>query len=734
VPHAQQKYETIEERGSGNAVVRRYLKGKLLGKGGFAKCYWATCLQTQKQYAMKVVLKSTLQKPKAKAKLQAEVKIHSMLRHQHVVYFSHFFEDANCYYMLLELCHNKSFSELMKRRKRLTEPEVQYYMSQILAALAYLHSINVIHRDLKLGNLLLDKNMCVKIGDLGLAAKVTDSEERKRTLCGTPNYIAPEILENKHGHSFQVDIWSTGVVMYTLLVGRPPYESRDVKSTYKRILANNFTFPEHVPVSEAARDLICRMLQTNPEKRPSIAAINAHSFFTRPDAHIPTSMPTSALVSPPVFGRALAHSIAAVPASMPPSSAAPQAASAPSLARPSVALRDVPAVPHQPAAAKTSSSRSAASANAAAGRAVAARRTSDNVLKSGTDPRQKEVVKMDHNEHAPVPKSASETPQIDTVAAAAGEDNVVQRVVGAARSDVQSSRNRRSTKSGESGSVKTNPLLPGAASPAEIAQLDKANNKADIPRPSTADSRRTSGRGDSGTGDAASASAGNALGGSQSNSRPVTADATVGGRSTSADLKGKHGGSSAAIRRRSGSLGGASSGKVSPAAAEMGTLECIHHNLQQTMQTIEVVAKGGSAAAANLVEPTLARSSSGTLSHCSPSLWVTQYVDYTSKYGLGYLFVDGSTGVYFNDSTKIILAAHGEHFQYMERVRSSEKGSSSKEKTGMRPAERSEHHTLSDYPPSLHKKVTLLQHFRDYLVSGWAWFCVGRLWARFPGS
>lgn len=121
--------------------MRRFLKGKLLGKGGFAKAYWATCLETQKNYAMKVVLKSTLTKPKAKAKLQvslsnrrmpptpdprlqAEVKIHSALRNGYVVRFHHFFEDPDCYYIILELCHNKSFSELMKKRKRLTEPEV----------------------------------------------------------------------------------------------------------------------------------------------------------------------------------------------------------------------------------------------------------------------------------------------------------------------------------------------------------------------------------------------------------------------------------------------------------------------------------------------------------------------------------------------------------------------------------------------------------------------------------
>ena len=141
----------------------------------------------------------------------------------------------------------------MKKRKRLTEPEVQYYMLQILDALKYLHGIGVIHRDLKLGNLLLDKYMAVKIGDLGLAARVSEAGEKKKTLCGTPNYIAPEILENKHGHSFEVDIWSTGVVLYTMLVGRPPYESKDVKSTYKRILANNFTFPDTVKRARRGR-------------------------------------------------------------------------------------------------------------------------------------------------------------------------------------------------------------------------------------------------------------------------------------------------------------------------------------------------------------------------------------------------------------------------------------------------------------------------------------------------
>lgn len=155
----------------------------------------------------------------------------------------------------------QSMSDLIRRRKKLTEPETRFYVAQLLEALKYLRDECVIHRDLKLGNLFLDSNMHVKVGDFGLATRLTHPDERKRTICGTPNYIAPEILEGRNGHSFEVDVWSTGVVLYTLLIGKPPYESTDVKATYKRILANSYSFPETVVVSEDSKNLITNILQ-----------------------------------------------------------------------------------------------------------------------------------------------------------------------------------------------------------------------------------------------------------------------------------------------------------------------------------------------------------------------------------------------------------------------------------------------------------------------------------------
>ena len=186
----------------------------------------------------------------------SEIKIHRSLQQTNIVGFEHFFEDEENVYILLELCPNQTMNELIRRRKRLTELEVQCYFMQILSAIRYSHKQKVIHRDLKLGNLFLSGKMEVKVGDFGLATRVDFEGEKKRTICGTPNYIAPEILEGKVGHSYEVDIWSLGVVCYTMLVGKPPFETSDVKTTYRRIRMNAYSFPENAVVSSAARNLV----------------------------------------------------------------------------------------------------------------------------------------------------------------------------------------------------------------------------------------------------------------------------------------------------------------------------------------------------------------------------------------------------------------------------------------------------------------------------------------------
>lgn len=289
----------IEERitkVNGDFHIKKYARGKLLGKGGFAKVYHFTNLETNKILAGKVMPKANLTKSRSRQKLMTEIRLHKSLHHANIVKFEHVFEDQENVYILLELCEHQSLSELVKRRKRLTEIEVQSYSMQIIDGLKYLHANRIIHRDLKLGNIFLSDKMQVKLGDFGLAAKLEFDGERKRTVCGTPNYLAPEILDGKSGHSYHVDVWALGVVMYAMLFGRPPFETTDVKTTYKKIKANEYVFPD-VGVSEHAKDLIKNILVSEPDKRLSFEEILQHPFFN--GGLIPKLLPVSTLACPP---------------------------------------------------------------------------------------------------------------------------------------------------------------------------------------------------------------------------------------------------------------------------------------------------------------------------------------------------------------------------------------------------------------------------------------------------
>uniref|UniRef100_A0A8C1VNB6 Serine/threonine-protein kinase PLK n=1 Tax=Cyprinus carpio TaxID=7962 RepID=A0A8C1VNB6_CYPCA len=277
-------------------TMKRYMRGRFLGKGGFAKCYEITDMDTKEVFAGKVVPKSMLLKPHQKEKMSTEIAIHKSLDNLHVVGFHGFFEDDDFVYVVLEICRRRSLLELHKRRKAVTEPEARYFMRHTILGCQYLHNNRVIHRDLKLGNLFLSDDMDVKIGDFGLATKIEFDGERKKTLCGTPNYIAPEVLCKK-GHSFEVDVWSLGCILYTLLVGKPPFETSCLKETYIRIKKNEYTVPRHInPVAAA---LIRRMLHADPTLRPSVSELLTDEFFT--SGYAPLRLPTSCLTVPPRF-------------------------------------------------------------------------------------------------------------------------------------------------------------------------------------------------------------------------------------------------------------------------------------------------------------------------------------------------------------------------------------------------------------------------------------------------
>ncbi|KAG5319942.1 PLK1 kinase, partial [Pseudoatta argentina] len=295
---AEQESDYVVDPVQGNA----YYKGQFLGKGGFARVYLMTDVSNGNQYACKIIPKNRMQRIHMQ-KIAREIMIHKELNHVNVVQMHHYFEDNLNVYMLLEACPRKSLMHVLKYRGKVTEPEARYYMKQMVTGVAYIHSQKVVHRDLKPGNMFLSDRMIVKIGDFGLATR-PDGQRRRVTICGTPNYIAPEVLY-KQAYSYEADVWALGCILYALLVGQPPFDTATLKETYARICNNHYREVDDSIASGSGQDLIRWLLQSNPELRPSLERVKEHIYLTK--EYVPASlphtccyqMPPASIIEPP---------------------------------------------------------------------------------------------------------------------------------------------------------------------------------------------------------------------------------------------------------------------------------------------------------------------------------------------------------------------------------------------------------------------------------------------------
>lgn len=173
--------------------------------------------------------------------MRQEVTIHSQLKHPSILELYTFFEDVNYVYLVLELAEKGELHRYLRDHKKVvSEVEAATILKQVVDGLLYLHSHRIVHRDISLSNLLLTKDMKVKIADFGLATLDHPGGEKHMTLCGTPNYISPEVA-SRSSHGLAVDVWGLGCLLYTLLVGRPPFDTDAVKSTLARVVKVDYT-------------------------------------------------------------------------------------------------------------------------------------------------------------------------------------------------------------------------------------------------------------------------------------------------------------------------------------------------------------------------------------------------------------------------------------------------------------------------------------------------------------
>ncbi|XP_027710404.1 serine/threonine-protein kinase PLK4 isoform X2 [Vombatus ursinus] len=259
--------------------IEDFRVGSLLGKGSFAGVYRAESIHTGLEVAIKMIDKKAMHKAGMVQRVQNEVKIHCQLKHPSILELYNYFEDSNYVYLVLEICHNGEMNRYLKNRmKPFSESEARQFMHQIITGMLYLHSHGILHRDLTLSNLLLTRNMNIKIADFGLATQLKMPNEKHYTLCGTPNYISPEVA-TRSAHGLESDVWSLGCMFYTLLIGRPPFDTDTVRNTLSKVVLADYEMPAFL--SQEAKDLIHQLLRRNPAERLSLSSVLDHPFMCR---------------------------------------------------------------------------------------------------------------------------------------------------------------------------------------------------------------------------------------------------------------------------------------------------------------------------------------------------------------------------------------------------------------------------------------------------------------------
>jgi len=251
--------------------------GPCIGSGAFGRLLLVRERCSGAVAVLKAMKKRRIERLRVRRHVAHEIKIQGHLRHPNILRLFGFFWDSTRIYTILEHAAGGDLDSLMRAQpgQHFGEESVAHYIKQAASAIEYCHRVHVIHRDLKPQNVLLARKGRVKLADFGWAVH-TFPDQRRWTLCGTLDYLAPEIVHAANGHSFGVDVWGLGVLAYELLVGQPPFASPAQEETYRRILEATPTFPDGL--SGGARDLVGRLLQRDPEERLPPGEVVVHPW------------------------------------------------------------------------------------------------------------------------------------------------------------------------------------------------------------------------------------------------------------------------------------------------------------------------------------------------------------------------------------------------------------------------------------------------------------------------
>eukprot|EP00455_Lapot_gusevi_P033797 TRINITY_DN3706_c0_g1_i1.p1 TRINITY_DN3706_c0_g1~~TRINITY_DN3706_c0_g1_i1.p1 ORF type:complete len:362 (+),score=105.31 TRINITY_DN3706_c0_g1_i1:64-1149(+) len=264
------------------SITQHYELKDKLGTGSFAVVRRAIRIRDQREFAIKIISKKKLNAEEL-AVVNDEVEIMHRIDHPNVVKLYEIYDTTSKLYMVMELLTGGELFERIVDKQSFSEREAANVIRQIASAMSYLHSIGVVHRDLKPENLLYESKedtAQVKITDFGLAKYLETSGVSMTTACGTPGYVAPEILKDEP-YGPEVDCWSLGVILYVLLCGFPPFYNENQAQLYQDIKSGEFSFPDPywTDISAEAKDLITRLLTVDPFYRLDMKGVLAHPWL-----------------------------------------------------------------------------------------------------------------------------------------------------------------------------------------------------------------------------------------------------------------------------------------------------------------------------------------------------------------------------------------------------------------------------------------------------------------------
>ncbi|KAG8494808.1 hypothetical protein CXB51_012593 [Gossypium anomalum] len=269
---------SLKKNGSRKIIFGKLEMGRVLGQGNFAKVYYGKNISTQESVAIKVINKDQVKKEGLMEQIKREIAIMRLVRHPNVVELKEVMATKKRIFFVMEYVKGgELFAKVVKGR--LKEDLARKYFHQLVSSVDFCHSRGVYHRDLKPENLLLDENDNLKVSDFGLSAlpEQLRNDGLLHTQCGTPSYVAPEVLRKNGYDGAKADIWSCGVVLFVLLTGFLPFQAENVMHMYRKIFKAEYEFPPWI--SNDARRLISKLLVADPDKRITVPGIISNPWF-----------------------------------------------------------------------------------------------------------------------------------------------------------------------------------------------------------------------------------------------------------------------------------------------------------------------------------------------------------------------------------------------------------------------------------------------------------------------